>query len=315
MNEITNLETHITDYYLKLGTNLFKDTNGVALSEAAAKAKIKEEMRLEYGLQFARRAAAEFGSELMDTKPDPNKAQNLDRLAAAKGLPVQVSPSFDRFSGLEDTDFPEQFQTKALNLTPSNPTLFNPILGSNVVYVIALKQRIPPEFPPLDKIRDKVTTDAKLDAAAALARKEGTNFHTLLTNGLAQGKGFDDLCAQAKVQTIKLPPISSGTSSLTNLDVRVDLQRLQGALADLKPGQAGNFVPALRQIEGGWIPYLRARQPVSELKVQEEFPKFLAQLRAYRQVEAHNRWFGKQAEAAQVMLPREPTNAPPRTAR
>jgi hypothetical protein len=175
--------------------------------------------------------------------------------------------------------------------------------------VIALKNKTPVEFPPLEKVRDKVVTDAKFDQAAQLARIDGTNFQATLFNDLKAGKTFEASAAAAKVPTIKLPPISPSSSpqSLTNLDERVNLQRLQGLLGELTNNTSSSFtmVPP----DGGWIVYLQSKRPASEEKVREELPKFITNLRQYRTMEALNKWFSKQAEMAQLKAPPEPTNS------
>jgi len=76
------------------------------------------------------------------------------------------------------------------------------------VYLLALKTNIPGELPSLEKIRDKVTADYKRSQALEMARNEGKAFQTAITNGLAQKKNFDEICAQAGIKPIKVPPFS-----------------------------------------------------------------------------------------------------------
>lgn len=307
MSEITNLDANISEFYFKRGTNQFTGADGKVLPEAEAKAKIKSDMRMELALTSARRKAAEFGSELME-QPDANNLGNFAKLAAAKGLPVEVSPPFDRMTGLDSTNFPPAFEEEAFKLTTNEPIRFRPTVGETAIYLIAYNKRIPFEFPTLDKVRDKVTADARLSAASDLARKAGTNFASSASNSLATGKSFADLAAQAKVPTLVLPPITEGTSSLTNIDERVRMQDLQRVIFDQKPGEASRFIMTR---DGGWVAFLKSRTPASETKVKEELPKFVANMRYYRYIEAFNKWLGKQSEVGQLVPPAEPTNAPP----
>jgi hypothetical protein len=197
-----------------------------------------------------------------------------------------------------------------MTLSEREPIAFTPILGTNAVYVIAFKSRIPGENPPFEKVQDKVTADFKNSQALELARKAGTNFQATLFIGLSQSnKTFAAICTEAKLPIVTLPPFSPSTTTLTNLDERINLRRVQELAFELRPGQSSSFVAGP---DGGWILYVRSRLPFNEAKVKEELPKYVAMLRQYRQGEAFNRWFSKQAEAAQVMAPREPTNAPPR---
>lgn len=306
-----------------MDTNRWTDTNGVALPEAAAKEKIKEEIRLNEGLLSARRAAAEFGTELMN-QPDPNKVANLEKLAAAKGLPLKSTKPFDRISGLEEFDdeplslsrseeapresVRDMIREKAFALTDDKPVLFNPIPGRHGIYLIARKGKVPSELQPLDKIKDKVTADYKNLMAVQLAQKAGQSFHTNLTNGLALKKSFVDLCAAEKAKTIELPPFSASTRHLTNVDERVNLRLLLSVVQDLEVGHASALLPAQPASEGGYILYVKARPPVDEAKLKAALPEFVGQLRIYRQNEAFQQWFRKQVEQAKVMGPKRETS-------
>jgi hypothetical protein len=128
--------------------------------EADAKKKILDDVNLRFALTAARRAAAEFGTKLMN-QPDPNKAENLEKLAAENKLQVKVTQPFDRLTGLdefkvaeqpepeaEDGSFLDTLRQRALALTPDRPILFNPIPGPKGVYMIALKGKLPSELPP-----------------------------------------------------------------------------------------------------------------------------------------------------------------------
>lgn len=327
--KLTNLNEIVSDYYFRgrSNTNLWTDTNGAPLPEAAAKEKIKEEIRMNEALLSARRAAADFGTQLMN-QPDANKLSNLENLAKTNNLTVKVTKPFDnRDSGLEefeddlspaargDDSPPESLRDvirqKAFGLTDDRPILFNPIPGKHAVYIIARKGKVPTELQPLDKIQDKVTADYKNFMALEMARKTGQSFHTNLTNGLALKKPFADICAAEKVKTLDLPPFSASTRSLTNLDQRISLRMLQGLAQDLEVGQASAYVPVQPPMhptpEGGFILYLKARPPVDETKLKAELPEFVSQIRVYRQNEAFQQWFRKQVEQAKVMGPKRET--------
>jgi hypothetical protein len=265
-------------------------------------------VNLRFALTAARRAAAEFGTKLMN-QPEPNKAENLEKLAAENKLQIKVSQPFDRVSGLDEFEtaasepapegesFIATLRQRALALTPDRPILFNSIPGPNAVYIIALKEKVPSELPPLDKIREKVTADYKQQMAADLARQAGRAFEASVTNGLAAKKSFEEICAAANVKPIDLPPFSPSTRSLTNLDQRISLQQLSSLTADLPVGQATGFVP---QMEGGYVAHVKSRPAVDEQKMRTELPAFIANIRQYRQNEAFQSWFRRQAELARL---------------
>lgn len=323
LSQLTNLNEIVSEYYFRgrNGTNSWTDDKGNPLPEAAAKEKIKEEIRLSEALLAARRTATQFGSELME-HADPNKVSTLESLAASKTYAVKMSKPFDRMSGLDEfeaepisrasEDGPEEtvrdlVRQKAFALTDERPVLFNPIPGKHAVYVIARKGKVPSELQPLDKIKDKVTADYKTYMALDLARKAGQAFQTTLTNGLSAKKSFTDICAAEKVKVIDLPPFSASTRGLTNVDSRVNLRMLQSVALDLEVGKASPFLSAQPATEGGFIVYARARPAIDPAKMQEELPRFVNQLRNFRQNDAFQQWFRKQVELAKVSGPKRET--------
>jgi hypothetical protein len=325
LGKLTNLNEIVSDYYFRgrMNTNLWTDTNGAPLPEAAAKDKIKEEIRLNEALAAARRAAAVFGTQLMN-QPDANKVSNLENLARTNKLTLKVTKPFDNLNGgLEEFDddpgpaarsddspsegLRDVVRQKAFALTDERPILFSPLVGKHAVYLIARQAKVASEMQPLEKIRDKVTADYKNFMASQLARNAGQAFHTNLTNGLALKKSFSDLCAAEKVKAIDLPPFSSATRSLTNLDARISLRLLQSLANNTEIGQASAFLPAQPASEGGFILYAKAHPPVDEARLKTELPEFINQMRVYRQNEAFQQWFRKQVEQAKVASPKRET--------
>lgn len=322
LGQLTNLNEIVSEYYFRgrNGTNSWTDDKGNVLPEPAAREKIKEEIRLSEAVLAARRAAAEFGNALM-SHPEPNQVATLEKLAATKNLPVKMTKPFDRVSGLEEfdedviaqatEDSPEEtvrglIRQKAFGLTDERPVLFNPIPGKRAVYLIARKGKVPSELQPLESIKDKVTTDYKNFLAVTKAREAGQAFHIVLTNALNTKKPFAEICVAEKVKAIDLPPFSAGTRSLTNIDQRISLRQLQNAL-DLEVGKATPFLSAQPATEGGFIVYVKSRPAIDEARMKDELPRFVNQLRNFRQNDAFQQWFRKQIETAKVAGPKRET--------
>jgi hypothetical protein len=325
LGKLTNLNEIVSDYYFRgrMNTNLWTDTNGAPLPEAAAKEKIKEEIRINEALAAARRAASIFGTQLMN-QPDVNKLSSLENLARTNNLSLKVTKPFDnRDGGLEEFDNdpgpaargddspPETLRDvvrqKAFALTDDRPILFSPLVGKHAVYLIARQAKVPSEMQPMEKIQDKVTADYKSFMASQLARNAGQAFHTNLTNGLALKKSFSDICAAEKVKTVDLPAFSASTRGLTNIDARINLRLLQNLAQSTEIGQASSFLPAQPPAEGGFILYAKAHPPVDEARLKTELPEFINQIRVYRQNEAFQQWFRKQVEQARVASPKRET--------
>ena len=322
----TNLNEIVSEYYFRGpgGTNRWTDTNGVALTEAAAKEKIREMFRHNEAMLAARRAATEFGTGLFN-QPEPNQAANLEKLATEKGLQVKVTQPFDRTSGLTELahekdenspgeddrrpEFTDTFREKAYSLTQERPVLFSPLVGPKSVYLLARKSTVPSEMQPLDKIKDKVTSDLKTFLAADMARKAAQAFHTNLTNGLTLKKPFNEIASAAKVKMLEIPPFAPSTRSLTNFDARINLQYLQNVVSKLEPGQASLPQPAQPPSEGMWVFYFKDQLPIDTTKMNSELPEFIAQIRFYRQNEAFNQWLQRQAELVKFVMPKRETRS------
>jgi hypothetical protein len=324
MAQRTNLTELVNEYYFRGGTNVWKDTNGVPLAEAEAKAKIREEIRLDYARVAARRAAADFGNQLM-SQPEPNKLGTFEKLAAEKNLTVKVTQPFDRSGGLEEfaherlppnrgeeeetTTFVQTFRAKALALTDERPIEFSSIPGYNSVYLIARKAKIPSEQQTYETVKAKLPDDYKNVIARELASRAGYTFHTNLTNGLKLKKTFEELAAADKVEVIDVPPFSPATPALTNVDARVNLRLLQQVVNNLEVGQASAYIP---QGPAGLIVYVSSRPAPDEKKMKEQLPEFIATLRQMRQGEAFNNWFRREAERDRLFIPpRENTVSAP----
>ena len=314
----TNINAVVDEYYMRGGTNVWKDTNGVPLPEMDAKTKIREELRLGEARGIARRAAAEFGNTLISL-PDPYKLATFEKLAADKKVAVQTTQPFDHQNGLEEfkdertpmtrdeeepAPFVQVLRQKATPLNDEKQVLINAIPGYNAVYMIALKGKIPSELQTFETVKTKLTDDYKNFFAQDTARKAGMAFHTNLTNGLTLKKSFDEIAAAEKVPVIDVPPFSPSTRSLTNLDSRVNLRLLQNFVGTLEVGQASSFIP-----QAGLIIYLAGRPPIDEKKMAAELDEYIGNLRQVRQSDAFNNWFRRQAEKDRFQGPPQRDNA------
>lgn len=305
---ITNFNERIDEFYRQRGADSFKDTNGVVLSEDAAKTKIREDLRRDYALQEAEIRANRFGGALLE-RPQPNRAEDLKTVADALGVTVQETPPFSANKGLEEMDFPPTFQQQAMQLSTNNPIRVEPIVGKNGACIIAFKNEIKGENPSFEQIRNKVTEDYKQQKAREMAGLAGQSFYRTLTNGLAQGKTFAELCQQSNVKREELPLFSpSSRPPLEGWDNRFNLAMAQRFTEDLEPGQVSPFSPTR---DGGYILHLLDRSPVDESRLQKELPEFTANLRQYRLGQAFDQWFRKQAEHARLSSPRRTSEVGP----
>src|SRR5258706_5762741 len=274
----TNLNEISDANYQRLGTNYFRD----ARTPEEAKAKIREEIIRGRALGQARKKALRFASELFDMKPV--RPENLEALARTNELKVALSAPFDREEGPKDFEVGQDFPKAAFKLTPDEP-FAGPLMGKDGAYVIALNKKLPSEIPPLEQIRARVTEDYKFNQAMLTARTTGSSFHKTLTNGLAQGKTFSAVCAEAKLKSVELPPFSLSTRSLPEVEDHISLDGRNGLKQiafSTPPGKVSDFYPTT---EGGLILYVKSRLPQDVAKMSAELPGFVASGRQNRQNE------------------------------
>lgn len=287
----TNLTASVDAIYQKDGTNNYTDDKGMPLPADAAKKKIRENIREKMGMDAARKRANEIANELFGMQP--LLATNLYKIAAQKGLSVKVTEPFtesDGPKGIRAFSFPRA----AFKLTEQEP-LSEPITGSDGIYLLAYKEKLPSAAPTLASVEEKVTEDYRKSQAQEMARTAGMSFARSVTNALAAGKTFKAAAAEAKLEAVELPNFSLSTQELEKFEDRVSLPMIKNSVAVLAAGKTTGF-SATR--DGGMVLYLKARVPVSEKKLKEEFPAFVEQIRESRENYAFSEWFGKQLEAS-----------------
>ena len=108
------------------------------------------------------------------------------------------------------------FVQAAFKLSADTP-FSSPVVEEDAVYILALDRRVPSEVPPFESVRDRVTADWRYEQAVQQARQAGQAFQATLTNGLAAGKSFTELCTAAKLKPVLLPPVSLATRSVAGL--------------------------------------------------------------------------------------------------
>jgi hypothetical protein len=269
------------------------------LSPEAAKAKIKENIRLGEAQRLALKKAYEYLAAFSDDKT--NQLADFEAIAKASNLTVSVTAPFDQEEGPKDIKVPEKFVEHAFRMTNSEPVLLTPVPGEDGVYLFALQKRLPREFPPLAAVREKVVADLKKEKAYQKAETAGRFFYNTLTNGLAMKRPFTEVCMEAKKTPIILPPFSRNTSTVSNLPPAITLNDVKRLAFGLAPSSASPLTPVA---DGFMVVFLRNRFPADDAKMKTELPTFIANLKMMRQGEAANSWFNRQQQGMQADLPK-----------
>lgn len=300
-SQITNLNELVDMNLQRMGTNLFPE----AKSEDERKAKIREQLIRQQALYLARGKAMDFANVLFAMNPP--KPENLKLLAASNNLPVEVTAPFDRDSTPKDLEVGQDFTKAAFALTADEP-YSPPLIGQDGVYLIAMDKTIPSETPPLDQIRDRVTSDYKHEQSMRMARQDAVGLVSTITNGFAQGKSFTNICAEANAKPVPLPPFSITTPSVKGVEDIVSLGQLKQIAIETP---SGKVAPALPTREGAMVLYVIGKLPLDPAREKTELPNYLAQLRRTRLQEAFGEWLRRQAETGLRDTPAGQPKPPP----
>jgi hypothetical protein len=282
ITKITNFNSRVEETARQQGTN-----GNLTVEER--KTKIRDEVRQQLALETAYKKANEFAVKLDNIKPP--LPQNLAALAQTNGLTPKVSEPFSDYPP-DDIGPVKDFIKIVSGLSEETP-FAEPIVGKDAVYVVAFNKRIPAEVPPFEKIHSQVESDYKLNEAGKLARRAGAEFANTLTNGLAQGKTFADVCAAAKVKPTVVPPVSLSTRELPELEHHISVEQFRQIALDTPVGKSSSFIPT---IDGGVVIYVRDHLPIDQAKMRADMPQTIQQLRQMRENEAVNFWFRREVE-------------------
>jgi hypothetical protein len=163
-----------------------------------------------------------------------------------------------------------------------------------------MNKHIPAEIQPFESVKARVENDYKMVKSITAARAAGAKFANSVTNGLAAGKAFGTLCAEAKGKAVMLPSFSLSTRSLPEIDEQMSLEQFL-QMVSFTP--VNSVSPSAPTVQGSVVLHVRSRLPVDEKKAEKELPEFLTMMRRARQQEAFQQWFGLEAARELGSLP------------
>lgn len=284
----TNLDGIVQANLDRLGTNYVQF--GATVEEA--RQKIRQELIRRQAVLLARRAANEFATVLFDR--EPVRPENLKVVAAERGLEVKTVGPFTLEEGPRGFDGGPDFAPVAFRLSEDNP-FSAPVVGPEAVYVLGFERRLPSEVPPLESIFAQVMTDYRYEQAVELARQAAARFRSELTNALAQGRSFAEVCTASNLHPVLLPPFSWATRSLPQVEQDLPLAQFKQVAFGTPVGGVSPVVPTR---DGAMLVYVQDRLPLDQARMEKELPQFTAYLRRLRMNDLFNEWFRREGEAA-----------------
>jgi len=282
----TNIAAQAEAYYAQKGAEAVPE----AKTPEEAKAKLRDMILRQSAAEMAKAKAKEFLNTLFAM--EPTRPENLVALAKTNGLTVHATAPFSEAEGPEEFPAPADLSKDAFKLNAESPFWITPIAGAEAVYVIGLKNKLPSEIQPLDRIHDRVVTDFKTFEGTQQARAAGTNFYFNATVQLAVGKTFAQVAQTAGQVPVALNPFSLSTPTVPEAEGHAEAGEIKNAAFYTKPGHVSQFVPTA---DGGFVLFVQSMLPVDEAVKREAMPRFLAQERSQRENESFNLWL--QAEA------------------
>jgi len=290
--QVTNLAEQIEAFYQQRGPDSFQDEEtGQPMTPEAAKEYIKDQERRRAATDAARRDAMSFAEELYGLYEQRlNEQDHLERLAAAKGMQAGVTEPFAQFETPPGLEVGRDFIQTAFGLSPSQPMATEPIAGTDQVFIIALKQRIPSSLPEWSTVEQRVTADYRRTKALEAAHQAGLDFHARLASG---EQSLQELAGQGNVTWVKPRSFSAATASIPELEAQVNFAQLKQTAMRLAASEHSDLIT---NSTGGFVVNVLDRKPADESKMKEELPAFLEQFRRDRERVAVSEWFRKLSE-------------------
>jgi len=295
----SNLDTLVEQTYLSRDASAWKDDAGNPLSADAAKAKIKEDSRLQvFARQVAQTNALQLTQLFFDGRKDRQDQlitkDELERFAASNGLTVVTPPPFDEQNPPKELQLPPLYLDMLFQLNTNSPEdqyKFAP--ATNGFFFLGLDRKLPSENQPLEAVRARVIEDYRKQKAMDLAIHAGTNFEAAVRDGLAKGLSFEEICAEQKIKPQTLTPFSHETKSIPEIQDENEFNYVKDLAYQLPVGQ---IAPFEQPAADGFVIYLKARTPVDESIVERDLPAFVASQRELRQSAAFGIWLNREMQ-------------------
>lgn len=216
--------------------------------------------------QAARERAAEAATDLvvaLAPDRDGNSVPFADAAAKA-GLEIFSPEPFPLDEPVPDTDAGLYLNQVAFNLNKTADEYFSDAVpGSNYVYVLALKEKVPSRVPEFDEVADEALEAAKIKAVTDAINQKAQEIREAAMKAADEGGSFGKAAAALGFKALKTGEftLAGGTMTNTYADIlmRGVLPRNQGEVTDLLPADDGAVLVA----------YLVARKP-GDVSLMEE---------------------------------------------
>ena len=272
-----------------------------ALNEEQKKLTGKERVEV---LQKLADSANEFNQALLE------KGADFHQLAAKFQLPIESTGEFTRATPDPKLAANPELAEAAFRLTQDAPNT-DAIQAGDGFYVLHLSGIEPPRPLSLEEAKPKIVETLKNQRVRALVAANGSAAAQKIRDALKNGTPVDAAIQQAGLPNEKVPPFALADPPSMKIEPgqqepkpeSPDIQMIKGALSELNPGEATEFIPTPT---GGVIAALERRDPPDAASYEKTKATFNTRVATNRKQMAFAEWLRERRREAGVATPPEP---------
>jgi len=286
---VTVADTDIADFYERNKAQ-YTDTNNVAKPLDAVKEEIRDTLLKNRADRRAQDRATELTVKLVQ-EPNAPKPDFL-KLCSEFGVAPQETEFFslsDKVAGIEAGP---QFNMAAFALTPEVP-FSDPVPGKDGYYVLEYLAAKPSEIPSFEQAKEKVIDELKHEKTYEATIKQGRDALAQVKKLMADGKTFDQACAELKL-SIESPPPFALSDEKSTLPER---SQIQPAALGMTTNTVSECLPTE---DGGLFFYLKERKPPDPAEFEKAKADFTQQVLQRQRQAVFSSWISALIRSEQV---------------
>ncbi len=198
----------------------------------------------------------------------------FDRVASEEGVELVITAPFglrDLPSELEEAN--PLLVRAAFNLSDDDDYYYSdPIAGTNFVYVLALRERLPERIPEFEEVRALVERAAREFAIYNALSEKAAEIRDSVIAGLSAGLTFDEVMAEYKLTAVSPPPFDLNT-------VELDPEIANVLIRHLLTRNAGELTDVIEMENSMLLGYIKSRQANTEVSAEMMRPQIVGTLR------------------------------------
>lgn len=280
-------DEHLTNFIVKAEETAEADAETNLFGQLTRYQPLDEVKQEITNLLLQRKALEEAYESAMNivlalTPDREGQAATFEEVAATHERKIESLPPFSLGDDLPGIENAREFQRTAFELSLGPDAYFsNPVRGSNEVYVIALRERIPSRIPSFEEIRDEALRVARAQAIRKALDEKARRIREEVEQALSQKIDFRDAIAFYGL-TAQTTGVFTASAGLESADQEL-ADNLMSTVMLLNQGE----ISEPRQVEDGLLlVYAKSRLPSETISFESVRPQLTENIR--RQIGRHN---------------------------